>query len=80
MPQMSEVAELMSFLTLTSQAKLKSNLSQSTEQTFEAHLRAKAAAQAWLQRMAAGDDKFEYREDMKDMMDVIETSNSTSGS
>ena len=77
MRQMSELAELMSFLTLTCQAKL---ITQSTEQTFKAHLNAKADAQAWLQRMAAGDDKFEYQEDMMDMRDVKETSNSTSGS
>jgi len=51
MRQMSELAELMSFLTLTCQAKL---ITQSTEQTFKAHLNAKADAQAWLQRMAAG--------------------------
>jgi hypothetical protein len=72
---MSDFADIMSFLTLTSAMKLSSPPPmQNTAKVFEAHAKAKEAAEAWLARMAVDSDEYGYQEDPEDTAEDAEDS------
>jgi hypothetical protein len=72
---MSDFADIMSFLSLTSGMKLSSPPPmQNTSEVFEAHAKAKEAAEAWLERMAVDSDEYGYTEDPEDRTEEAEDS------
>ena len=70
---MSDLAELISFLSLTRESKLSSTPTQTTEQLFQAYLNTKKAAEEWLEKMVLAPREFGYTEDSSERMDIKES-------